>query len=237
MTLHGGIGTGSAGTTLDDIRAEAESLIEGVPEGEDLDSVTVALIELAVHVAVTSLDTAAMDRCVRHALDCGATPAQVHETLVVVSGLGVHTLMEGSRLVADAVRERGGQAELDDELDEDRAALRARMQGDDPYWVDFDRQVPGFLDALLRLSPEAYEAFFTYCAVPWRTGAVRGRVKELMSLATDATATHRYTPGLRLHLANAVHLGAGRRAITQALDIGARAPSHPGVPAAEGRQV
>ena len=80
--------------------------------------------------------------------------------------------------------------------------------------------------------PEAYEAFFAYCAVPWRTGAVRGRVKELMSMACDATPTHRYLPGMRLHLGNAVALGYGRTAILHALDIAAAAPAHPGVPAA-----
>jgi hypothetical protein len=67
--------------------------------------------------------------------------------------------------------------------------------------------------------------------VPWRTRALRGWVKELMSMATHATPTHRYLPGMRLHLTNAVRLGAGRAGILHALDIAAAAPSHPGVPA------
>ncbi len=221
------------GTTVADVRAEALALLASVPDGDDLDPATVALITLAVHAAVSTLDGDGTDHAIRRALDAGATAAQVHETLVVVSGLGVHTLMEGSRRVADILRERGETA-LDEPLDADRTALRSRLQGDDPYWDDFDREVPGFLDALLRLSPEAYEAFFAYTAVPWRTGAVRGRVKELMSLASDATPTHRYLPGVRLHLANAVRLGAGRTAALHALDIAAAAPLHMGVPAAPG---
>jgi len=216
---------------LADVRAEADALLAQVPDGEDLDDVAVALIRLAVHASAATLDPAGMDREIRCALDAGATSAQVHETLVVVSGLGVHTLMEGSRKVVEALRERG-DPDIDAPLGADRLALRARMQGDDPYWADFEREVPGFLDALLRMSPEAYTAFFAYCAVPWRTGAVRGLVKELMSLATDATPTHRYLPGMRLHLANAVRLGAGRTAVRRALDIAAAAPAHPGVPAA-----
>ncbi|HWC81661.1 MAG TPA: carboxymuconolactone decarboxylase family protein [Pseudonocardiaceae bacterium] len=209
-------------------REEAHHLLARVPDGAELDPLDARLIQLAVNAAVTSLDGPGIDDAIHAALDTGATPAQVHETLVVVSGLGVHTLMEGSHRVAAALRERGRTP--DGPLDTDRTALRARLQGADPYWVDFEREVPGFLDSLLRLSPEAYEAFFAYCAVPWRTGAVRGRTKELMSMATDATPTHRYLPGLRLHLANAVRLGAGRRAILHALDIAADAPVHPGVP-------
>jgi alkylhydroperoxidase/carboxymuconolactone decarboxylase family protein YurZ len=217
--------------TVDAVRAEALTLLDGVGEGEDLDARAAALIGLAVHASVSALDGEGIEQKIRQSLDAGATSAQVHETLVVVSGLGVHTLMEGSRRVAAILRERGDTS-LDGPLDDNRAALRTRLQGDDPYWHDFEREVPGFLDALLRLSPEAYEAFFAYCAVPWRTGTVRGQVKELMSMASDATPTHRYLPGMRMHLANAVRLGAGRNAVLQALDIAAAAPLHPGVPAA-----
>ena len=211
------------------VRDEAHHLLAGVPDGDDLDPLTAALIRLAVHSSVTVLDGAGIDRAIHHALDVGATPAQVHETLVVVSGLGVHTLMEGSHRIVQALHERGQP--LTERLDTDRTALRDRLQGTDPYWADLDRELPGFLDSLLRLSPEAYEAFFAYCAVPWRTGAVRARTKELMSLAADATPAHRYLPGLRLHLANAIRLGVGRVAILHTLDIAADAPEHPGVPA------
>jgi alkylhydroperoxidase/carboxymuconolactone decarboxylase family protein YurZ len=218
---------------LEDVRAEALALLESVPDGEPLGPVAASLIDLAVQAAVTTLDRDGTDRAIRLALDAGATAAQVHETLVVVSGLGVHTLMEGSGRLAAILRERD-DADLDAPLDEDRAALRTRLQGDDTYWADFEREVPGFLDALLRFSPEAYEAFFAYTAVPWRTGAVRGLVKELMSMASDATPTHRYLPGMRMHLANAVRLGAGRAAVLHALDIAAAAPPHQGIPAASG---
>jgi alkylhydroperoxidase/carboxymuconolactone decarboxylase family protein YurZ len=222
-----------AAVGVEDVRAEALALLRSVPEGDPLDPVAASLISLAVHASVTTLDGDGTDRAIRLALDAGATAAQVHETLVVVSGLGVHTLMEGSGRLAAILSERG-ETGIDAPLDENREALRSRLQGDDPYWADFEREVPGFLDALLRLSPEAYAAFFAYTAVPWRTGTVRGRVKELMSLASDATPTHRYLPGMRMHLANAVRLGAGRAAVLHALDIAAAAPPHQGIPAAPG---
>lgn len=219
------------GADVEDVRAAALALLRSVPEGDPLDPVAASLITVAVHACVTTLDVDGTDRAIRLALDAGATAAQVHETLVVVSGLGVHTLMESSARLARIRRERGDTG-LDKPLDEAGVALRSRLQGEDPYWADFEREVPGFLDALLRQSPEAYEAFFAYTAVPWRTGTVRGLVKELMSLASDATPTHRYLPGMRMHLANAVRLGAGRAAVLHALDIAAAAPPHRGIPAA-----
>lgn len=222
-----------AGVRVEDVRSEALALLHSVPDGDPLDPITVSLITVAVHASVTSLDDDGTDQAIRLALDAGATADQLHETLVVVSGLGVHTLMENSGRLA-AIRRERGDTDLDQPLDETRVALRTRLQGDDRYWTDFDREVPGFLDALLRQSPEAYEAFFIYTAVPWRTGTVAARTKELMSLASDATPTHRYLPGLRLHLANAVRLGVGRVAVLQALDIAAAAPPHRGVSAATG---
>lgn len=216
--------------TVAEVREVAETLLEPVPDGPDLDGLSAALIRLAVHASVCTLDPAGIDDATCRALDAGATPQQVQETLVLVSALGVHTLMEGTRRLSAILRERGTPAAP---IDEERAGLRSRLQGDDPYWGDFDREIPGFLDALLEHSPDAYQAFFAYCALPWRSGTVRGRLKELIAMACDATPTHRYLPGVRLHLTNAVRLDAGRIAVRRALDIAAAAPSHPGVPAAE----
>jgi alkylhydroperoxidase/carboxymuconolactone decarboxylase family protein YurZ len=215
---------------LDDVREEAEKLLTVVEDGEPMDERCAAFVRLAVHASVCTLDPTGTDAAIARALDAGATPEQVHETLVLVSALGVHTLMEGSRRLSAALRARGVPAPP---VDDDRAALRARLPGDDPYWADFEREIPGFLDALLEHSPEAYEAFFAYCAVPWAGGTVRGRTKELVAMACDATPTHRYLPGMRLHLANAVRLGAGATAIRDALQIAATAPSHPGVAPAD----
>lgn len=48
-------------------------------------------------------------------------------------------------------------------------------------------------------------------------------------MAIDATPTHRYVPGLRLHLANAVGLGATRAQLEQTLAIAAAGPEHSGI--------
>ncbi len=216
--------------TVEDLRAEALTLLNAVADGDGLDPPVAALVRLAVHASVATLDGDGIDWTMRRALEAGATAAQVHETLVLVSGLGMHTLMEGSRRLASVLRENGDTS-LDGPLDDTRIALRDRLEGNGGgYWRRFDRETPGFLDALLRLSPEAYEAFFTYCAVPWRMDALGALEKELLSLASDATPGHRYLPGLRVHVVNAIRLGAGRKAVLQALDIAATAPPHPGVP-------
>jgi len=213
--------------TLADLRKEAEQALAQVADGPDLDPASAALIAFAVRTSVTCLDGDEVQAHIRKALDAGATGAQVHEVMALVSGLGVHTLMQGSRCLADALKERG-DASMSAPLDDARANLRAQRVGNDPYWDNLEREFPGFLDALLRLSPTTYEAFFDYCALPWASRAVRAVTKELISVAVDASPTHRFRPGFRLHLGNALALGAGRKAVLQALDIAAAAPEHRG---------
>jgi alkylhydroperoxidase/carboxymuconolactone decarboxylase family protein YurZ len=209
--------------TLSDIRAEALAALSGTDDGESLDESTAALLRLAVRVA--AIDATGTRRFTERALDAGATAAQVTEALVLVSGIWMHALLEGCLGVGEVLRERGDPAMVDP-LDERRAELWKRRVEEDPYWSN---ETPAFVEPLLRLTPDAYEAFFVYCAVPWKTRALELLTKELIALSVDATATHRYLPGVRMHVAGAMRLGAGRAAILETLDIAADAPGHRGV--------
>jgi alkylhydroperoxidase/carboxymuconolactone decarboxylase family protein YurZ len=211
---------------LASLRAEAEELLAAAAPGEALTPLVRALVEYAVCAGVTALDLSSARRHAEAALDLGATPAQLHEVLVLASGLGVHTLMEGSRDLADIMVLRG--AALPD-VDPPRQELRDRLIGTSAYWQAFEEHVPGFLDALLRLSPEALAGFIAYGSLPARTRQLPPVVKEIIAVAMDASPYHRYLPGLRFHLRNALKLGAGRAELTEALDLGAAAPPPPGV--------
>jgi hypothetical protein len=210
--------------TIPEMHAIVETL--ALEDGEPLSIMDAALIRLGVAVAVTSLDRAAIDAGIIDALEAGASVAQVQEIISLVSGLGVHSLMASA--VPLLARARAIGIAPDDRLSPEQQELWDRYVGDDPFWVGFERELPGFLRAMLLLSSEQFAAFFDYCAVPWKSGQVRARVKELAAMASDATPTHRFLPGFRLHLTNAVALGAGGTAIRQALAIAAAAPAHSG---------
>ena len=219
---------GSATTaSVDDVREQALALLDGVGPGDPLDAATAALIGLGVAASLPALDSQGTRRHADAALAAGASAAQVSETLMLVAGLGVHSLMQGARDLQAVLEERG---EADGEpFDARRQSLWDEHVGSDPYWEGFERQVPGFLEALLRQSPESFEAFFAICAVPWRMGKVPARTKELIALATDSMPAHRYLPGVRIHVLGALQAGAGRLAIEAAIEIGAAAPPHEGV--------
>lgn len=218
--------------TLDDIHDEVVQRLAGHPEGESLDAQTAALIAFGVRASVSTLDMASCEPFIQEALRSGATADQLHEALVLVSGLGVHSLMEGSaRLARLAAESASGAASgaAAAELSDEQRRLWQTYVGDNPYWQGVEAQTPGFLKGLLQMSPAAFEAFFVYCAVPWKSRHLLPLTKELISIAVDASTTHRYMPGLRLHLANALKLGAGRKAILETLAIAAHAPPHSGV--------
>lgn len=216
---------GEAPLGLVEIRSLVEALT--LEEGTPLTQQERALIKLGLAASVTSLNRRAIELALQEAFEAGATPGQVQEVVSVVSGLGVHSLMVTATAILDRARLAG--FDVDSPLGEgDEARWQARI-GDDPFWAAMEGELPGFLRALLRLSPAQFDAFFDYCAVPWEGGLVRARVKELLAMASDATPAHRFLPGFRLHLANAIELGCGRRAIMECLALAASAPEHVGI--------
>ncbi|HSW20822.1 MAG TPA: carboxymuconolactone decarboxylase family protein [Ramlibacter sp.] len=212
--------------TLQQVHDEAQRMLEGAPDGAPLDEATAQLVAFSVRIAVTTLDTAGAAVHAQAALRAGVTPAQLREALFLVSGLGVHSLFEGLGLTQPAGAAAG---ESSAEPDASRQALWDTWVGTDRYWQGFERELPGFLPGLLEASPDGFDAFFRYCAVPWKSGQLPALSKELIAMACDATPTHRYLPGMRLHLRNALKLGAGQAMVRGALELAAQAPPHPGV--------
>lgn len=218
MSEHGGV-------TMADLRTTAETMLADRAEGQRLTVFEVALIRLGVAASVTSLDRTEVESTVAEAYEAGASSQQVHEVVSLVSGLGVHSLMVSAPIILNGERQLG---DLQTPLTVEQRELWDRHVGDDPFWEGFEREMPGFLDAMLRLSTDQFAAFFIYCAVPWKSGSVRAWLKELIAMASDAAPTHRFLPGFRLHLANAITLGAGRAAVMETLDLAAAAPPHRG---------
>lgn len=208
--------------TVDELQALATERLAGVPEGDPLDALTRALVDFGVKASPATLARPAIDAAIAAAYDAGATPAQLAEILTLVSALGVHSLMAAGPTIAAEARRRGLAVEAEDE------GLWNEKVGEDPYWATFERFLPGFLRSLLAVAPRTFRGFFDYCALPFTKATVKSRVKELVAIATDATPAHRFLPGFRLHLENAIKLGIGRRAILETLAIAAACPAHEG---------
>lgn len=76
-----------------------------------------------------------------------------------------------------------------------------------------------FWDGMLVIAPDFLESFLEFASVPWTTGTLEPKVRELIYIAIDATTTHMYEPGLRIHIRNAMKHGATKEEITEAYQL------------------
>ncbi len=74
-------------------------------------------------------------------------------------------------------------------------------------------------DALLRLDPDFFQAFFDSIMAPLEHGPLPMKVKELIFVAVDASTTHLYRQGLQVHIAGALKHGATAAEVMAVLEL------------------
>jgi len=198
---------------LDPAFARAYQRFSDVPwTGEShLEPKVKALVALAADAAATHLYEPGIRQHIAAAFDHGATTAEVMEVLELTSTLGIHACNIGVPLLLEVLQEEGlrdGPAPLD----ERRERLKAEFTANRGYWHSF-------WDGVLELDPDLFEAYIEFSSVPWKSGPLPPEVKELIYIAFDASATHLYVPGLKLHMQNAVRLGATAGEIMEVLAV------------------
>lgn len=215
--------------TVEQVGQEVMALMADAPDGADLDGPTAALVELAVRACATTLDLPGTRECLRRALDAGVTGEQVQEMLVLVSGIGIHSLIATSGIVADELREREHPC-LVGELDVERSERWNSVLDGSGREARIAAIAPDFWPNLVCLSPEeTVQAVMDYRAAPWFGTTLSMLQRELVGIAVDSMPSHRFLPTLRMHVLRAWDLGAGRAAVRQVLSIAAAAPEHRGV--------
>jgi alkylhydroperoxidase/carboxymuconolactone decarboxylase family protein YurZ len=168
-------------------------------------------VYIAADAAATHLYQPGIRQHIAAALDHGATPAEIMEVLELTSTLGIHACNIGVPLLLEVLEEEGLRTGPTP-LDERRERLKAEFTANRGYWHEF-------WEGILELAPDLFEAYLEFSSVPWKTGTLAPKVKELIYTAFDASATHLYVPGLKLHMRNAIRLGATTGEIMEVLSI------------------
>jgi alkylhydroperoxidase/carboxymuconolactone decarboxylase family protein YurZ len=165
---------------------------------------------IAAEASTTHLYNAGTRIHIQNALRHGATVDEVFEVLELTSVLGIHSCTVGVPILLEELEAAG---KLDDEpLDERRIALKEAFTENRGYWAPF-------LEGLLKLSPEFFEAYLKLSSVPWLTGPLEPKVKEFVYIAIDGATTHLYEPGLRQHIRNAIGHGATKEELMEVLEL------------------
>ena len=98
------------------------------------------------------------------------------------------------------------------DLDQRQQAIKDAFIENRGYWADFWEQ-------LLRLSPDFLEAYMELSSVPWKNGVLAPKIKEFIYIAIDASTTHLYNPGTRIHVKNALRHGTSMAEIMEVLQL------------------
>jgi alkylhydroperoxidase/carboxymuconolactone decarboxylase family protein YurZ len=96
--------------------------------------------------------------------------------------------------------------------DDDEVDLRAEFVRRRGYWARA-------WDVLLAKSPRFFSAYLDMSSVPYESGVLDKKTKELIFIALDSNTAHLYEPGLRIHIRNAMRLGASEDEILEVLEL------------------
>lgn len=171
------------------------------------------LMLIAVDAATTHLFKPGLRIHMRRGLEAGASRDEILEVLQLVSVLGMHSCTVGVPLLVRALDELGHEDALGERtLTPDQQELRAQFERERGYWSSF-------WEDLLVLDSEYFAAYLQLSTLPWRNGVLPPKIKELVYIAVDSATTHLFTPGLKLHLRQALDHGATRDEIVEVLEL------------------
>jgi alkylhydroperoxidase/carboxymuconolactone decarboxylase family protein YurZ len=190
------------------------SRLAAVPRhGAHLDAKSKELVALCIDASSTHLYLPGIRQHIRAALGNGASAGELMEVIELSATVSVHAMNVGLPILLDVASERDQLPAPEPRSERQRQLQEAftRLRG---YWN------PTW-DAVLDLDPDFFEAYTDFSSLPWRAGVLDPKVKEFMYIAFDASATHLYETGLRLHIENAIGYGASIGEIGEILEIAA----------------
>jgi alkylhydroperoxidase/carboxymuconolactone decarboxylase family protein YurZ len=170
------------------------------------------LLYIAIDSSTTHMYEPGLRVHIRNALRYGATRDEIMEVYELTSSIGVHAVTMGVPALLDVMRQAGADDVIKRPLTPRQQQLKAAFIAARGYWAPM-------WDAVLALSPDFFEAYAEFSSVPWKTGTLEPKIRELVYIAVDAAATHLYEPGTRIHMENALKHGATPEEIMEVLAL------------------
>jgi len=167
------------------------------------------LILVALNASPTHLYEPGLRAHLRNALSQGASPAQIMAVFELASTLGIQSLEIGAPIVESESAGSAASVEATDSTDQD---LMGRFEESGVPWCTA-------YEVMGRLDPGYAAAYLRLASVAWKHPALDARLKELVCVAINASATHLYQPALRLHVRRALAAGVSRQEIVEVLEL------------------
>jgi alkylhydroperoxidase/carboxymuconolactone decarboxylase family protein YurZ len=210
------LGTGEAAVLNSDpalaqaFRALAAAAADAGAVGAGLSERLRELVFIAVNASTTTLYEPGIREHMTRALAVGVPAEQIVEVLELISVIGIHSCAIGVPILLEELP--GGRQLLAADLPPELARIKDDFVRDRGYWSPL-------WDGLLRLAPDFFHAYLQFSSIPWLSGTMSPKEKELIYIAVNASTTHLYLPGLRQHMRNAIGYGATRDEIVSVLRL------------------
>ncbi|MEN5107303.1 carboxymuconolactone decarboxylase family protein [Pseudomonas sp. TWI672] len=186
--------------------------LSGVPwKKNHLEDKVKEFIYIALDAAATHLYVPGIQSHLKAAIAFGASKEEIMEVLEITSALGIHACNVGVPLLLEVLEEEGLRKQAAPHTAE-QEQLKTEFIEKRGYWHNT-------WDGLLELDPEFFKAYLDFSSVPWTHGVLEPKIKELIYCAFNASATHLYQPGLKLHMRNAIKYGATVEEVMEVLEI------------------
>ena len=203
---------------LDEGFFEAYTRLSSVPRKTGpLAPKTKELIQIAVDSAATHLYVPGIREHVARALEYGATAEEIMEVLELTSTLGIHAAVVGVPILVEELEAAG--VPVSRELSARQEEIKADFVAKRGYWNPF-------WDEMLQLDAEFFAAYTAFSSVPWTSGTLEPKLKELIYTAFDVAATHLFSSGLRQHIRNALGYGATREEVLEVIELASELGMH-----------
>lgn len=197
-----------------------DRLLQVVAQRDSLPAKERELICLAINAQVTYLNKTASRHHISQAIRLGASDAEIAETIQLAASLGTHSMLVGVPIAHDVFQELGLALSVTDELSDDhRTHLKKKFIADRKYWS------PAW-EPVLAYAPEYFESYLELSRIPWESGPLEPRVKELIYIAIDVVTTHLFEPGIRTHIKKAVEYGATPEQVIDVMTLASNIGAH-----------
>ena len=170
------------------------------------------LICVAIDSITGCLNANGLKNHMKHSLQLGISVREILETLEITSMVGVCSYELGVPILCEACRKRGEYLHAIELTEKQKALKEAYMKAHDGYWTD-EKEI------ILKLDPEYFATFDRFENVPWKSGTLSGKEKELLYIAVHAAPVTLHKAELEYHIEQALNQGASWQEIIEVFEI------------------
>ncbi|KAJ0413671.1 carboxymuconolactone decarboxylase [Aspergillus carlsbadensis] len=172
------------------------------------------LVHIAVAACTTHIHMPAIQAHIKSAKALGASQEEIMEVIGLTYLVGIHTVTLGAPILLELMDELDiSKSSLQSpELDRERRRIKDEFVNCRGFWTDT-------WNPLLELDPHFFESYTNFSALASQGQTLEPKYREIIICAFDAATTHLYGRGTRIHMRNALQLGATPEELMEMLEI------------------